>query len=1031
MDLKRIKKRSVMLLCFSMTFMFMYAQNQNVSGVVADNTGDPMIGVSVAEKGTGNGTVTDLDGKYSLAVGKNAVLVFSYVGYTPQEFAVVDKSIINVTLAEDTKALDEVVVVGYGTMKRRDLTGAISSVKASEIEKVASSNAMQALQARVPGLDITQNDGQAGSGLSMTVRGNRSVSASNSPLILVDGIEYGSTIDINASDIESMEVLKDAASTAIYGTKGANGVIIITTKRGQAGKTRVSFNAYLSSNIPTSYSAPLFGKKEVDALIAKRNYDEDSKTGNWGSTVSTPNDVLNLQPDGLPAGQIFTALDVYNEGKYVNWFDYFLRSGTTQNYEVSVAGGDAKTLFNISLGAMYEQGLLKKDELERYNGKITIDHTINKYAKVGASMLYTYRNRDQRNSSVFNQALKMTTIARPYNQDGSIIATPSAFYKAHASPLLDDVEGNYVKNVETTRFFGNAYVEINPFIKGLMYKSVFALDRSNTRDGAYQDMESVNRYQSPHSSNISLDYNMSTGFTWDNTLNYNISFGDHEITVMLGSEARQKKSEGVVVSGDAGSEHYYVSSFYDVSKIGTAKPTSSYIKTSMLSFFGRAHYVYAGKYILSATVRRDGYSALAEGNKWGSFPSVGAGWRIIDENFMEGTKNWLSNLKFRASWGISGNAAIEPYQTLATLSGQSLYYYLGGKDLVGRIPSAMGNPNLKWESTYATNFGIDFGFLNSRISGSVDYYINKTKDLIFLKTAPASQVFPTSTANVGDSEGSGLEVALNTLLVKNKNFSYDINWSYATSTDKIVGLTEGIEKYQESGATWRIVGERVNIFYDYETSGIWNVGEFDQYKTNWEARHPGETMAYATNYGKPGTIKIVDRDDNGKLDNEDKIAYNRDPKHIFGMNNTITYKDFSLSFQLYARLGGYISYDLNNQIYFEPQWTNWGDLDYWVPDGKDHKFPSTGTAYQSVNSGEYKASLKYVKADYFKIKDITLAYNLPKRWMDIAHISNVKIYGSLKNFFTFSAVGTYDSERGGSLNFPLAKQAVVGVNIQF
>ena len=1027
----KITKRSVMLLCFSMTFIFMYAQNQHVSGIVIDNTGEALIGVSVAEKGTGNGTITNQNGEYTLAVGKNAVLVFSYVGYTIQEIAVTDQSIVNVTMEEDTKALDEVVVVGYGTMKRRDLTGAISSIKAADIEKVASSNAMQALQARVPGLDITQNDGQAGSGLSMTVRGNRSVSASNSPLILVDGIEYGSTIDINASDIESMEVLKDAASTAIYGTKGANGVIIITTKRGQAGKTRVNFNAYLSSNIPTSYSAPLFGQKEVDALIAKKNYDEDSKTGNWGSTNSAPADVLNLQPDGLPAGQIFTALDVYNDGKYVNWFDYFMQNGLTQNYEVSVAGGDAKTLFNTSVGAMFEEGLLKNDKLNRFNGKLSVDHTISKYAKVGTTMFYTYRNQDKRNSSIFTQALKMTSIARPYNQDGSIIATPSAFYKAHASPLLDDVEGNYANNVETTRFFGNAYFEINPFIKGLMFKSMFALDRTNFRTGGYQDMESVSRWQSPHTTNISLEYGMSTNYTWDNTLNYSMNFGDHAITALLGSEARQTLSEGVVVSGDAGSEHYYKSSFYDVSLIGAAKPTSSYIKTSMLSFFGRLHYVYAGKYIFSATLRRDGSSVLAEGNKWGSFPSVGAAWRIVDEKFMAGTKDWLSNLKFRLSWGVSGNAAVLPYQTLATLSSQSLYYYLGGKDLVGRIPSTMGNPYLKWESTYATNFGLDFGLFNSRISGSVDYYINKTKDLIFLKTAPASEAFPTATANVGDSKGSGLEIALNTVLVKNNNFSYDINWSYAASTDKIVNLTEGIERYQELGATWRIVGERVNTFYDYETSGIWNVGEFDQYKTDWQARHPGETMAYVTNYGQPGTIKIVDRDDNGKLNNDDRKVYNRNPKHIFGMNNTVTYKDFSLSFLLYARLGGYISYDLYNQIYFEPQWTNWGDLDYWVPDGKDHKFPSTGTVYQSVNSGEYKSSLKYAKADYFKIKDITLGYNLPKTWMNKAKFGNIKIYGSLKNFFTFSAVGTYDSERGGEFSFPLAKQAVIGINAQF
>ena len=1030
MNLKKIIKRAVVLFCFSASFMFMYAQSQTVSGVVKDNTGETMIGVSITEKGTGNGTITDFNGQYSFTVGRNAVLVFSYVGFTNYEIAVGNKSVINVTLEDDTKALDELVVVGYGTMKRRDLTGSVSSVKATDIEKVTSSNALEALQARVPGLDITQTDGQSGSAMKMTLRGNRSISASNDPLVLVDGVEYGSVIDISPSDIESMEILKDAASTAIYGTRGANGVIIITTKRGQSGKTRVTFNSFISSNTPTSYTTPLYGEKEVQALIAKFNYQEDDKTGNWGSSQGTPANVLNVTPDPLPVGQEFTALDVYNAGDYTNWFDYFMQSGMTQNYELSVAGGDAKTNFNMSLGAMLEDGLMKGDQLNRYTGKLNLDHKISRYAKAGMSVLYSYSDRDRRNSSVFNQAFKMTSITRPYNEDGSIIAKPSGFYLAHASPLLDDVPGNWVRNNESTRLFGNAYAEVNPF-KGITFKSSFTLDRSNFREGQYQDMYSVSRFQSPTSTFMRVEYGMQTNFTWSNTLSYNITKGDHEITALLGSEARKNVLENMFVEGDAGKEHYYVNSFYDVSLINSADQKSSYVKSTMLSYFGRAHYVYAGKYILQATFRRDGSSTMAAGNNWGNFPSIGGAWRIIDESFMDGTQDWLSNLKFRASWGISGNAAVSPYATLPGLSKINLYYNVDGKDVVGRIPSSMGNEKLKWETTYATNFGVDFGFLNSRISGSIDYYINNTKDLIFLKTNPSSQVFPTITANVGDSKGSGLEIALNTAIVKNKDFNYDINWSYAYSKEEITHLTEGIDAYQEEGTRWRIVGERIKIFYDWETNGIWNVGEYDTYKADWEARHPGEALKYPANYGKPGTIKVVDRDDNGVLDNDDKKPYNRDPKHNFGMTHTASYKDVSLSVQLYARWGGYMEYGAYGQIYFEPQWTNWGDVDYWVPDGKDHSFPSPGaTTYQSVIT-QFSSGLRYVKSDFFKIKDVTLSYNLPKTWINKAYMDNVRIYGSLKNFFTFSAVGSYDAERDGAFTFPLAKQAVIGINIQF
>ncbi|WP_076931881.1 SusC/RagA family TonB-linked outer membrane protein [Proteiniphilum saccharofermentans] len=1011
------------------------AQNVTVRGTVSDTSGEALIGVTVLVQGSSEGTITDVNGSYIINVSPDAFLQFSYVGYISQSIEVGNLREINVVLEEDLQTLDEVVVVGYGVMKRRDLTGAVSSVKAADIEKVASSNAMQALQAQVPGLDITQNDGQAGSALSMTVRGTRSISASNSPLVLVDGVEYGSTIDINASDIVSIDVLKDAASTAIYGTKGANGVIIITTKRGEKGKTRVNFNSYLSSNIATSYAKPLFGVKEVQAWVDKENYAKDLASGNWGTSNLQPTDLdaMNQIPDNLPDGQQFTTGDIYASGNYVDWLDHILQGGLTQNYDISVSGGSEKTNFSLSLGMMNEQGLLKGDEMTRYNGKITLDHAINKYVKVGANIMYALRSQDSRNSSVFGQALKMTSVSRAYNEDGSLVYTPNALYKAHVSPLADDVEGVWSKNNQSTRFFGNVYGEVSP-VKGLLFRTMINLSRRNGRVGNYNDYMSVANYQSPKTT-MSLEYSMNTSYVWDNTLTYNTKIDMHEITAMVGTSAQQSISEGMSASGQAGIEHYYASSFYDISKVGMVTPSSSYTKTSQLSFFGRAVYTYADKYTLMATMRRDGNSTLSAGNnKWGNFPSVGANWRINEEHFMEGTKDWMSNLKIRATWGISGNPAVDAYGTLPNLSSQALYYYYGGSDSkAGYLPSKMGNPNLKWETTKASNFGLDFGFLKNRISGSVDYYITHTDDLIYLKTAPASSVFPSVMSNVGSTKGSGLEIAINTTPVLTKNFTWNANFSYSTSTDEVVYLTDGLNR-NIVGTGGQIVGEPVNIFYNYKAEGTWNVGEWEEYQTAWEARHPGESMEYMNGYGTPGTIKVADLDDNGKIDDNDKIVYNRSPKHIFGMNNTVTYKNLSLSVQLYARLGGYMSYGLNGQMYFEPQWQNWGDLDYWIPDGKSHRFPNPGATtdpYKSVNT-TYASALLYEKADFFKIKDITLTYNLPKTWISNLHIDNVRIYGQLKNYLTWSKVGDgYDSERGGSTSFPLAKQAVIGLNIQF
>ncbi len=1022
MKMKKSFLGKMCLLALFVIFTGAQLYAQKVTGVVVDETNSPLPGVNVVVKGTTNGVITDFDGKFSITPAdiQKDVLQFSFIGLETQEIKINGTKVINVQLKSSNLQIEEVVAIGYGTVKKRDLTGSVSSVKAVEIEKTASSNAMQSMQARVPGLDIQQSSGEAGAGINLTLRGNRSISASNSPLIMVDGVEYGSTLDINPSDIESMEVLKDASSTAIYGTRGANGVILITTKHGKAGKTKVNFNAYLSSNSPTNVPQVMFGDKEVQRLIDKANYQADAVTGNYGTSNLTPQQVLT---ESLAD---FTEIGIYQDKSYTNWADLILQNGLTQNYEVAVTGGNDKTTFNLSLGTMYDEGLMKDDKMDRYNAKASVDSKISNIIKVGTNMLFTYKSHDARNSSVFGQALKMTSITHPYTADGVLIATPNPRYAAHCNPLLDEVDGAYKNNVESTRFFGNAYMEITP-MRNLSFKTMFALDRSNIRTGIYQDYQSVARYQSPGTSYISSEYENKTGYTWENTLNYNTKFGGtkHELTGLLGQSVKQDLYEENMTQGDAGKEHYYTSLFYDLSKISTETSTSKYVKSSMMSYFGRLNYKYDEKYLLTASLRSDGSSTLAKGHKWGYFPSTAIAWRASEEAFLKNTP-WLNNLKARASWGISGNAAVDPYSTLTTLSSNLVYYYLGGKDIAGNIPSVMGNSDLTWEKTASLDFGFDFGVLNNRISGNVDYFINNTSDLLYRKSAPASSVYPSVLANIGETKGHGLEVALNTLVAKTKNFSWDVNWTYSTFTDEITKLSDGVTR-NISGQTGQIVGEPVSIYYDYEADGCWNVGEFATYQADWATRHPGGTSGYDKAYGVAGTIKIVDRNDDGKISDDDKIVYNRSPKHIFGMNNSFTYKDFSLSVLLYARLGGYIAYDMNTQLNYES--ANWGDLDYWTPTNISAKFPSPGAA--STTFASYGTALKYEKADFFKIKDITLAYNLPKNLIKKATIERVKVYGSLKNFFTFSNIDNYDPERGGAISFPLSKQVVVGVNVEF
>ena len=1016
-------KRAAMALFLSLICFAAFAQ-KTVTGTVKDATGEPMIGVSVVVDGTSIGSVTDLDGNFTIQkVPENATLKISYVGYKEQKLQVAGKSSFQIVMDEDNQGLDEVVVIGYGTVKKRDLTGSVASVKQDDIAQVAAPDAMQAMQAKVPGLDLVSGDGQAGSSVSITLRGNRSISASNNPLIIVDGVEYSGALDIPANDIESMDILKDASSTAIYGTKGANGVIIITTKRGQAGKTRVNFSAYLAMKSPTSAVKSMYGKREVQRWIDRANYQADLESGNWGSANKTLDEVFGATT--IAGNDDYKVVDLINAGDYTDWYDTILENTTSQNYEASVSGGNDKTNFSLSLAAMYDKGLLKHDAMDRYNGRFNIDHIINQYVKVGGSMAFTYRSHNARNASVFDRARKMTSITKAYKADGTVNETPNVWYNAHVNPLMDEGD-NFKSHIESTRYLGSAYVQLTP-IKGLSLKSQLAVDRRNRRNGQYSDYQSTNRFQAPSNTYMSNNWDVWTILTWQNTANYHLTlYEKHDFTFLLGHELSQDVTEGLGYNGTAGKEHYYQQAFYDVSKISADQsPSSSYSKNSMLSYFARVNYAFMDRYLFSASIRADGSSVLAEGKKWGYFPSVSAGWRITEESFMESTRSWLDNLKLRVAWGVSGNAAVKPYQTLATVSATT------PNSSDSFIPMSMSNPDLSWETTSSFNLGLDFGIIGGRINGTIDYYWTKTKDLLYYRSAPSSSVFTSILSNIGESKGQGLEIGINAQAIKTKDFNWEINASYTHSKDEISKLADGLERNID-GTTALIVGEPLRARYDYETNGIWNVGEYEKYVADYKARGIDFTEPLPK-YGTPGTMKIVDQNGDGKIDEDDKRVYKLSPDHIFGLTNTFTYKDFALSIQCMARLGGYFGFDKNNALGLNDGDANWADVDYWTPTNTGAKFPSPGTNSTDLSKlyTQYASALLWEKNDFFKIKDITLSYNVNKDWLKHIHIASAKIYCSLKNYFTFASVKDYDPERGGSINWPLAKQVIVGVNVSF
>ena len=1008
-------KRASMALCMGLTSVAALAQS-TVRGTVTDASGEPMIGVTINMDGKA-AAITDLDGNFSIPNAQpQSKIKVSYVGYKEQTMTVGNQNTLKIVLAEDNAQLDEIVVVGYGTMKKKDLTGAVANVKASDIASVSSANALTAMQGTVTGVDMQQSDGQAGSSISMTMRGNRSLLASNNPLVLVDGVEYGSTLDIPAGDIESIDVLKDAASTAIYGTKGSNGVIIITTKRGKAGKTHVNFNAYLSANSATGVTKSMYGDKEVQRLIDAQDYKNMKNSGDWSSAqrTTTAENVLGLTLDDGTS-----CLDIYNNKSYTDWLDMILENSVSQNYELSVSGGNDKTQYNMSLADMVDKGLMAGDKYNRYSGRTSIDHRINKYVKVGTNLNYTYKSNDKRNSGVFNQAQKMTTITHAYQEDGvTPIAQPNPWYAAHCSPLLDE-NGNYQRNVETSRFFGGAYAEFNAF-KGFTFKTNFTLDRSTYRDGLYQDYESQGRYQSPSTTYISNTKDTKTKYIWQNTANYNITVAEHhDLTFLLGHEMTKSNEEYSSIHGDAGKEHYYQNSFYDVSKITDADVESTFSKQTMVSFFGRVNYSFDSKYLFQATLRTDGSSTLAKGHKWGWFPSVSAGWRVSDEVFMKDTKSWLEDLKLRVSYGVSGNPAVDPYQTLATIS--SIV-----PNSTEMAPMTMANEELSWEKTSVFDIGIDFSLLGGRVYGSLDYYNSHTNDLLWKQTNPASTVYTEIIANVGKTKGHGWELSLGAVPVKTKEFKWDVNATATFSRDYVDELANGLSEYVDGNTILR-VGSPVSAYYDYEVQNCWNVGEFEEYvEKNYTSQGKEFTKPY-TDYGDPGTPKVVDQNGDGVIDSDDKIVYNRTPKAIIGFNTSLTYKDFTLSVKTMGRFGNYMSYGAYGLYTYDG--SNWGDLDYWTPDNTNTIIPSPGASGSTPTN--YKTAIMMQKADYFKIKDVTLSYSVPKTALKKVFMSNARIYCSLKNFFTFSHFDNYDPERGGSVSFPLSKQVVVGINVTF
>jgi TonB-dependent starch-binding outer membrane protein SusC len=961
-------------------------EGRKITGKVSDVNGDPLIGVNVVVQGTNNGVITDLNGEYSLSVSKeNVTLSFSYIGYITQNIKVGKLQKIDVLLKEDSQTLEEVVVVGYGVQKKRDMTGAISSIKSKDIIAIPTTNVLETLQGKVAGMDLINTSGAAGSQPSFTVRGERSLTASNAPLILVDGIDYGTSIDINPSDIESIEVLKDASSTAIYGTRGANGIIIITTKKGKEGKAKISLNTFVSSSMISAYP---------DIMNAQQYANLKREAYRNHSTNEYVDDTAVFAPEEL---------EYLKAGYDTDYGDLLMHNGFNQSYEMSVSGGSKSTQYNISLGYRGENGLFKDDDYKRYNGRVALDQQLADNVKMGVNLIYSFKDKNNRYSPM-NTANKTVPISKPYDDEGNLVTYPSPGYNTQMNPLIDDQKGMRKDNTTTDRFFGSIYVNWN-IMKNLLFRTTLGVDAQGIRNGFYCAKGSLQG--GDVDSQSSKEHTITRNITWENVLTYNKEFGIHGFEAMAGTSTIMNRSEYTYAGGKdqtyGGNEF---NNLYSNSKEVTIK--SSLTESQLASFFGRINYKLMDRYLLTASLRADGSSVFATGNKWGYFPSVALAWRVNDEAFLKDIEA-VSNLKFRLSWGESGQCAISPYQTVGSL-GTSTYSF-NNEAAYGLYPKTMSNSKLTWETTSSYNVGLDFGFFNNRISGSIDVYSSETRNILMSRIIPCTNGYTNVMENIGKTGNKGIDIMLSTRNIQTKDLTWNTDITISHNKEKIKELASGALK--DEANSW-FVGEPFKVFYDYKKVGIWQTSEATEAAKNGQL---------------PGEIKVADSDGDGSITTEDRIIYSKRPKVTFGINNTFDYKGIDLSFFIYARLGQWIDYTYNS-IYSISGMYGGANVDYWTPENASNAFPRPDkgkTAYNTL----YFNTLKYEDGSFVKIRDITLGYTLPKNIISHIGLSKLRVYATAKNFFTFSKIDDYDPEMGGSINFPLTKQLVFGINLDF
>ena len=959
-------------------------QTKQATGHVADSQG-PLIGATVMEKGTNNGTVTDFNGNFSLNVKPGATLVISYVGYESQEIKAGDNVVVN--LKEDGHLVNEVVVIGYGTQRREAVTGSVANIGGEKLNQIAASNAAQALQGRVAGVLMTQTSSKPGAEMQIRIRGQRSLTASNDPLIVLDGIPFmGNLSDINPADIKSMDILKDASATAIYGSRGANGVIIITTSKGNQGApAKVTYNGYVSfKKVFHKYpmmDGPTFTKFRQYAGKYQNSLDEDD----------------NINTD---------------------WQDLYYKTGVGHNHDVSVAGGTNGGSYSFGAGYYHDESVVPTEQYNRVSVRGNFDQMVGKYFRFGLNTNNSYSKNEGVNN-IYN-VLSSTPISSPYDKDGNLKrynALPADDQVVVTKETVERDKDVWLNETKGIGSYNTLFGEVKcPWVEGLSYRINVGLNFRSSKNGNFTGT-GVNNKDPNAVNGAGVSENQTRNWTVENLITFDRTFAEkHNVNVVGMYSAEQTTYESTGGSAQDIPADFF--QYYALDKAtGQANLTNfNYWQSGLMSWMGRVMYSYDNKYMLSVALRSDASSRLAKGHQWHTYPAVSAGWNIARESFMENL-TWIDNLKLRVGYGETSNQSINPYSTLGGLAVRNYNFGDGTNYKAGYYVNALPNPELGWEYSKTWNFGLDFSLFNGRLSGSFEYYIQKTKDILLDVSLPSTSGVSSFTGNIGNTQNKGFEFTLNGIIIDNKN---GWNWEaginlYAnrnkltklTGTEPIV-LSDGTVQEERDVANRWFVGYPIDVIYDYEYDGIWN--KEDVYEVTLADGTKTTNLAILEPGGDIGMIKVKYNDDvldaNGvptrQIGDDDRRIQSMEPDLLGGFNTTVGYKGFDLTVIGAFQIGGKLISAIhsgNGYLNMLDGRRNNIDVDYWTEENTGAKYPRPN-GIRSGDNPKYASTLGYFDAGYLKVRAITLGYNFEniKAVKDLG-ISRLRLYATIQNPF--------------------------------